>query len=168
MFETITALNKWLMSTALSHAIAGRQPWIWPMCETLHFIGLALLIGCIGVVDLRMLGLARHVSIHALHKFVPFGVAGFATNAITGTLFYIGAPFQYVNNIAFLWKLVFIAIAGVNILYFYFGGVMKRVDLLGPEDAIPLDAKIVSFVSIVSWFMVMYWGRMLPFVGNAF
>ena len=164
----VIAINKYLQTTALSHAVAGRVPWIWPACESLHFIGLAMLIGCIGVIDLRMLGLARHVSIHSLHKFVPWGVAGFAINAITGALFYIGAPFQYVNNIAFLWKMIFIAIAGVNILYFYFGGVMKRVDALGPEDAIPLDAKMVSFVSIVSWFLVMYWGRMLPFVGNAF
>jgi hypothetical protein len=166
--QTILEINKWLSSTELSHAVAGRQPWIWPMCETLHFIGLAMLIGCIGVIDLRMLGFARHVSIHSLHKFVAWGVTGFIINAITGTLFYIGAPGQYVNNFAFLMKLVFIAIAGVNIMYFYLGGVMKRVDALGPEDAIPMDAKIVSLVSIVSWFMVMYWGRMLPFVGNAF
>jgi hypothetical protein len=168
MMHTILLINKWLETTAISHAMAGRLPWSWPLCETLHFLGLAMLIGCIGVIDLRMLGFARHVSIHSLHQFVPWGVAGFTLNLITGALFYIGAPSQYVNNFAFLMKLIFIGIAGLNILYFYLGGVMKRVDALGPEDAIPLDARMVSLVSIVSWFMVMYWGRMLPFVGNAF
>jgi hypothetical protein len=35
------------------------QPWLWAICETLHFIGLALLIGTAGVFDLRLLGLIR-------------------------------------------------------------------------------------------------------------
>jgi len=89
-------------------------------------------------------------------------------NLITGALFFIGAPFQYVKNIAFLFKLIFIAIAGFNILYFYAGGVRKKIENLGPDDPPPLSAKVVSWVSIIAWFGVIYWGRMLPFVGNAF
>jgi hypothetical protein len=158
---------KWIMTTEFSIAIT-KYPWIWPACETLHFIGLALLIGCIGVLDLRMLGYATHISIKAIHDFVPWGVLGFVINAITGALFFIGAPFQYNNNVAFLWKILFIAIAGVNILYFYLGGVLHKVEELGPDANPPMSAKVVSGISIVSWFMVMYWGRMLPFVGNAF
>jgi len=164
----IIEMNKWLMTTNLSHAIAGRQPWIWPLCETLHFIGLALLIGCIGVLDLRMLGVAKDMSIHSIHKFVPWGIAGFILNLITGITFYIGAPFQYVHNFAFQMKLLFIAIAGFNVMYFYLGGVLHKVEALGPGANPPLSAKIVSLVSIVMWFGVLYWGRMLPFVGNAF
>jgi putative copper export protein len=168
MMQLITEFNKWLQSTELSHAIAGRQPWIWPTCETLHFIGLALLIGCIGVLDLRMLGVAKGIPIEAIHKFVPWGILGFVINTITGVLFYIGAPFQYVHNLAFQMKLLFIAIAGVNVMYFYLGGVLEKVEALGPEADPPVSAKVVSSISLVSWFLVMYWGRMLPFVGNAF
>ena len=168
MIERLDAFNKWLTTTGLSHAVAGRLPWVWPACETLHFIGLAFLIGCIGVLDLRMLGFAKDMSISAVHKFVPWGVFGFALNAVTGTLFYIGAPFQYVHNFAFQMKLLFLVIAGGNVLYFYWGGVMHRVEALGPGADPPLTAKLVSLISIVSWFGVMYWGRMLPFVGNAF
>ena len=167
MMPIIVSFSKWLMTTQLSHAITA-YPWIWPLCETLHFIGLALLIGCIGVLDLRMLGLAKNMSILSAHQFVPWGVAGFIINLITGTIFFIGAPFQYVHNLAFQMKLLFIAIAGVNIMYFYLGGVLHKVEALGPGANPPLEAKVVSFISIVSWFLVMYWGRMLPFVGNAF
>jgi len=164
---SIDAYFHWLEKTDFSRAITA-YPWIWPACETLHFIGLAILIGCIGVLDLRMLGFAKHVSIISLHRFVPWGIAGFTINLITGLTFFIGAPFQYVHNLAFQMKLLFLAIAGVNVLYFYLGGIIHKVEALGPEGNPPLSAKIVSFTSIVSWFMVMYWGRMLPFVGNAF
>jgi hypothetical protein len=167
MMPMIVSFSKWLMTTQFSHAVTA-YPWIWPLCETLHFIGLALLIGCIGVLDLRMLGVAKNMSILSVHQFVPWGVAGFVINVITGSIFFIGAPFQYVHNLAFQMKLLFIAIAGVNIMYFYLGGVLHKVEALGPGASPPLEAKMVSFISIVSWFLVMYWGRMLPFVGNAF
>jgi Family of unknown function (DUF6644) len=166
--HALIAFNKWLASTELSHAIAGRQPWIWPTCETLHFIGLAILIGCIGVLDMRMLGFVKGIPIQAIHKFVPWGIFGFAINAVTGTLFYIGAPFQYAQNIAFLMKLLFILIAGLNVLYFYLGGVMRKLEAMGPGDNPPLSAKVIAVTSLVMWFGVLYWGRMLPFVGNAF
>jgi hypothetical protein len=168
MWHLINEFSKWLMTTQLSHDMAGQWKWGWATCETLHFIGLSLLLGSIGVLDLRMLGFAKHIPPGALHKMVPWGVAGFAINAITGSLFFIGAPFQYVRNVAFLFKMIFIAIAGFNILFFYLGGVRKKIESLGPDDTPPLSAKVVSWVSIVAWFGVIYWGRMLPFVGNAF
>ena len=48
----------WLKATAVSQAMTT-SPWLWPVCETLHFIGLALLVGAAGLFDLRLLGLAR-------------------------------------------------------------------------------------------------------------
>ena len=32
----------------------------------------------------------------------------------------------------------------------------------------PLGAKIIGAVSLISWLGVLYWGRMLPFIGNSF
>src|SRR5690606_29125917 len=46
--------------------------WGWPMAEIVHFIGICLLIGAVGMFDLRMIGFARGLSIEALHKLVPF------------------------------------------------------------------------------------------------
>ena len=40
--------------------------WAFPAAETLHFIGLCLLIGSLAVIDLRLLGFARSLSIKAV------------------------------------------------------------------------------------------------------
>ena len=56
------SLVAWLPTTTLGHAMIT-QPWLWAICETLHFVGLALLIGTAGVFDLRLLGLLRRVSL---------------------------------------------------------------------------------------------------------
>ena len=165
--NSIDAYFHWLERTDLSRVITA-YPWIWPAAETLHFMGLALLIGCIGVLDLRMLGFAKHVSIISLHRFIPLGILGFAINLTTGLVFFIGAPFQYLHNLAFQMKLLFLAIAGINVMIFYLGGIIHKVEALGPDADPPVSAKVISFTSIICWFLVMYWGRMLPFVGNAF
>ena len=93
--------------------------WGWPTVESLHFLGLSLLIGCIGLWDLRLLGVARGVPMDALHRLVPWGVGGYALNLCTGFLFVVSAPNQYLYNPAFQIKLSLMAIAGLNILVFY-------------------------------------------------
>ena len=50
--------------------------WGWPVVETLHFVGLSLLIGTVGLFDLRMMGLAKGVPMSALHRLVPWGWPG--------------------------------------------------------------------------------------------
>ena len=111
MWNELLIFSKWLETTRLSHLMAGGWKWGWPTCETLHFIGLSMLLGCIGVVDLRMLGVAKSMPGAPVHKLVPWAVAGFLINAITGVLFFIGAPHQYIKNVAFLFKMLFIVLA---------------------------------------------------------
>src|SRR5687767_638307 len=101
----------WIRGTALSMYVRD-TPWLWPTMETLHFIGLSLLIGTVGLFDLRVLGVAKQIPPIALHRLIPFGVAGFAINVVTGTMFFFGFPDQYAYNSAFHFKVGFIALAG--------------------------------------------------------
>ena len=84
--------------------------WGWPATESVHFIGLTLLFGSIAVWDLRLLGLGRGVPISAFHRLVPFAVAGFAINVVTGSMFVMAEANQYVYNRAFQFKLLFLAL----------------------------------------------------------
>jgi hypothetical protein len=157
----------WLEATAVSKAVT-HYSWIWPTCETLHFIGLALLIGNVGLLDLRMLGAAKGIPLAPLTRLVRWGVLGFVINLLTGIVFFVGAPSQYVNNIAFQLKLLFIVLAGANLAVFNLSGIGRTVGLLGPGDDAPASAKIVAATSLFLWVGIMFWGRMLPFIGNSF
>jgi hypothetical protein len=164
----IETFSTWLHGTTLLWAVAGGVPWIWPLCETLHFMGLALVMGVVGVLDLRMLGMARELPLGPLQRLMPFAILGFTINLITGFLFFAGDPFQYIHNVAFGFKLLFIGLAGVNVILFYVSGLYRRVDGVGPGHDCPLPAKMAATASLLLWIGVMYWGRMLPFIGNAF
>ena len=168
MVQVLLSASRWLHDTPLGWAASGGWPWLWPACEALHFMGMALLIGAIGLLDARMLGLFKGLPIGALERLVPWGVLGFVINLVTGFVFFAGAPSQYTNNIAFGLKMLFVLLAGVNVSLFYFTGLSHRVDRLGAGEDAPIAAKLIAGASLFLWFGVLYWGRMLPFIGNAF
>jgi hypothetical protein len=123
-------LADWVHATRLGWAAGGGVPWMWPICETLHFVGLALLLGSVGIFDMRMLGVAKGLALGPLQRLMPLAIFGFLINLLTGLVFFAGDPYQYIRNGAFAYKLLFIALAGINV--------------------------------------IVYWGRMMPFLGNSF
>jgi hypothetical protein len=137
-----------------------------PICEILHFLGLAMLVGVVGMLDLRMLGLGKGVSVAAIHRLLPWALAGFGLCAITGYIFVAGDPFkspmQFFDNLAFRLKMLFVALAGLNALAFYVTGLSKKLEAMGPSDDAPTGAKVIAATSLVLWVGVMYFGRMLP------
>jgi hypothetical protein len=154
----------WLTAGGIEEFVTG-VPWVWPAAETLHFLGLCLVFGVLLTVNLRILGAMRSVPFSALHRLLPWGILGLGMNLATGMLFFIAAASQYTQNIAFLWKVIFLIIAGAHFLYLT---VLDRTwSLKAGEDAGVFE-KLVAVVAIGSWVGVIYWGRMLPFIGNAF
>src|SRR4029453_8768421 len=93
--------------------------WGWPAAESVHFLGLSLLIGWIGLFDLRLLGLGKRIPIAALHRLIPWGLAGYGINVVSGLAFLMTEPDQYIYNPAFQFKLLFMAVAGFNATAFY-------------------------------------------------
>jgi len=160
------AILVWLKSTDLSHAMK-MSPVLWPICEMLHFIGLALLIGAAGLIDLRLMGFLKSVPVAATMQLRKWAALGLLINVVTGTLFFIGAPDQYINNPAWYAKLAFLLIATINVAVFETRQGRRMVTLAAGENT-PVSFKVAGAVSIASWFFVLYFGRMLPFLGNAF
>lgn len=141
------------------------KTWVWPTLETLHFVGLCMLFAVVLIVDLRMLGMFKNVSYAAAYQLLPFGMLGFGINLITGMLFFIGVPGQYVHNVTFFWKILFVLLGGVNVLYFMF---VDEIWAVGPGDDAPFGSKIAAASSLLIWVAVLFSGHMLPFIGNAF
>ena len=136
--------------------------WGWPIIESLHFTGMCLLIGSVGVFDLRLLGMARRVPLHALHQLIPFGITGFSLNVLSGTMFLVSAPDQYLFNPAFQTKMLMIILAGMNMLLFYRTamGAVRTV----PAGALPAPrARLMGGISLACWAMVIICGRLITY-----
>lgn len=151
----VLSLGEWITANS----------WVWPACESLHFVGLCMLFAVVLAVDLRVLGMAKKLSFPSLYQLLPLGMLGFAINFLTGMMFFISTPAQYTQNIAFHWKIILILLAGLNVLYFMLFDEAWKV---GPGDDAPLTAKIAAGSAILLWIGVLYFGHMLPFIGNSF
>ena len=140
--------------------------WFWPICEMLHFMGLALLVGITGLYDLRLLGVAKSVPLAPLHRLMPWALVGFGITAATGFVFVTGNAFKepigLLVNLPFQLKMLFVALAGANAAYFYLSPVHDAVKDLGPEQDAPRAAKIVAGTSLGLWIAIIYMGRMIP------
>jgi hypothetical protein len=154
-------LIRWMYDTRLSLFVA-EQGWLWPINETLHFCGLTLLAGTVGLFDLRVLGLAKGIAPRTLHATLPWGIAGFVVIVITGVQFMFGAPEQYLLNNAFRLKALFLLLMGANAAVFYWRE-FDGVKALGPHDDAPRSAKIVAAASLALLAVVILCGRMITF-----
>ena len=148
-------LNLWVQSSA----------WLWPTMETIHFIGLSLLLGSLIVIDLRMAGHFRSLDPSAIHKLLPWTLIGFGMNLTTGILFFYGDPLRYAVNIGFQVKMVLVVIAGINALLFYWK-VTPIMQSLHPDATSPPLARVIAYTSLATWFGVLLCGRLIPYVGT--
>jgi len=155
-----------LEHTWLSNILTGTV-WGWPTFESIHFFGLAMMIGSVGLFDLRLMGMARQLSPAAVHRLIPWGLTGFALCLFTGIGFLCGTPDQYLYNEAFWWKVAFLLTAGLNAGIFYLS-VFRDVRNLPAGAQAPLAARLIGFISLACWIGVMVAGRLLTFFRPAF
>lgn len=151
---------QWFHDTALGEFVRG-TPWMFGAFETLHFVGLCLLMGAILIVDLRLLGLFRQMPIGKALAFTHLAAAGLAINAFTGAGFFTSEPDKYWTNPAFRLKMALLVLALANVLWFEFS---TRRKLAGLPDGVDTDmrTKLIGALSLALWFTILLLGRMMP------
>ena len=162
-------VNYWLTWPVVIRFM-NHNPWAWPLSETLHFVGFNLLVGAVGMFDLRILGMAKGLPIASLRRLLPWGVFGFLLCVVTGLAFVLGLNANVPNKVYDVlmtdpWldlKLVFMALAGINLLAFYQTGMSDAVDSLRPGEDAPTLAKVIAGTSLFCWLAVVYYGRLIP------
>ena len=156
-----------LLSSDAVAAFVGNNSWVWPLGEIFHFVGMALLIGTVGLLDIRILGVAKGVPIDSLEKLIPIGIVGFALNLGSGLVFVIGnpvgGPLDYLANLSFQLKMLLILVAGINLLAFYATGVARAANAVGAGGDAPASAKAIAATSLALWFGVIVFGRLIMY-----
>ena len=160
------AFSDFLISLGIGDFVATYD-WVWPLGETLHFVGMCVLLGTVGVVDLRVLGVAKGIPIKLLEKFIPLGVIAFFVNMFTGFIFIagnpVGGPMEYLSNLSLQLKMLIVLIAGINLLVFYATGIHKSLEGVPADGNASGGAKAVAAVSLGAWIMVIVMGRFIMY-----
>ena len=153
----------WPRTAAAGAALVLDNPWVWPICEVFHFVGLCLLFGIVLLVNLRLLGFVKGVAFADVNRLLPWAMVGLGINIVTGMLFFLASPEQYTQNPAFVWKIGLILIAGATLLY---PTMCYQAGEGTPDERAPLLGKVIAAGSICLWIGVIFLGRFLPYIGS--
>ena len=161
--DFIAAILKWLESTPLSIFILESE-WAFPTIESIHVIAIALVVGTISIVDLRLLGLAstKRGFTELSHEVLPWTWLAFAVAVIAGLLLFITHATEYFGNTAFRIKLLLILLAGLNMMYFHLF-TCRKVSEWDRSFAVPLAGRIAGGISLLCWIAVIGFGRWIGF-----
>lgn len=148
---------EWLTTSPWANAMNGPE-WAFPVVQSLHFMGFALSIGTIAIVDLRLLGLGmrRQSASELAADLAPWTVAGIAVMLITGFLMFSADAVRYHVNPSFQFKMMCLAAA----LLFHF--TIHRYATR--HEVSPVAARLSGGVSLALWTAVVAGGRMIAFV----
>ncbi len=152
----------WLENTSIANAIRT-IPWLYPAFETGHYIGLSLLVGGILLIDLRVLGMARGLPLKSMIGLLPFVWAGFVINVVTGSLLVIYGATGFGTNGAFLLKVGFLVVAGLNALAVDVS-VRRTGGVWVAADRPPALVKGFATLSLVFWLCVVTTGRWMAYL----
>jgi hypothetical protein len=131
-----------------------KQSWLFPAIQSIHILGLTLLVGTIAAVDFRLLGLGmrQHAVTDLASRLAPWTTVGLLTVLITGPVLFGSDLIRYVNNPAFVVKmgLLAAALAAHFTLHRSSGGA---------GGFKPTSQKLAAALSLILWSSVVLAGR---------
>jgi hypothetical protein len=157
-------LLTWIDGTQFAETIRISL-WIFPALEIAHVAAIAIVLGSIVRVDLRLAGLvSRDRSISEIsHEMLPWTWISFGLATLFGVLLFVGQPVRYVEIAFFDVKMLLIALAGVNMLVFEY--VTRKGAGRWDRAAIPpVPVRITGGLSLAFWISVLLLGRLIGFV----
>jgi len=132
-----------------------KQSWLFPVIQSIHLIGLTVLVGTIALVDLRLLGIGRrrYTVADLGSALASWTSAGLLTVLVTGPLLFGADIARYLNNPAFLLKMALLALALAGHFTLHRSAVRK--------DATPVPArqKAIAVLSLILWSAIVLAGR---------
>lgn len=134
----------------------AEHPFAYPALEVVHIVGIALLLGSLVLLELRVWGLAPDLPVQPLARLaLPLSLAGFAMVVLSGLTMFASHPGELLANRAFVAKMGLVATAGLNAAAFHARGGLARLDRL---------AKAQTVLSLGLWLGVIILGRWIAYL----
>jgi len=144
------AMRKWL--------------WLYPSVEIVHLAGIALLVGSIAVLDLRLLGLSRALPVRKLASHVlPWTAGSFVLIIPSGLAMFVAHAGDLMANPVFALKICLIMAAGTNAAIFH-AAVFRSASNWDVDVMPPAAARASAALSLLLWISVIACGRLLAYV----
>jgi hypothetical protein len=159
----VAALLKAFEASGLAARIRD-SVFLFPIIESTHVLGLALVFGTIAIIDLRLLGLAstQRSFQRMASDILKWTWGAFALTALTGTLMFITNASVYYHNLFFRTKILLLALTGINMLVFELTA-GRTIHGWDRAPSAPRAGKAVAILSLAMWLSIICMGRLIGF-----
>jgi hypothetical protein len=153
---------EWMQDLPTSTAIRESQ-FTYPAIETVHVLSMALFLGLVFMMDLRLAGIGnmRTPFTQIQKRLFPLQLIGMIVSGITGVVLVFADPVRFYTNIFFWLKIGGLALATLNLLAFHF--TTYHSVALWDDGMPPLRGRIAGFLSLVLWSAVVISGRLIAY-----
>ncbi|OYU99545.1 MAG: hypothetical protein CFE45_12560 [Burkholderiales bacterium PBB5] len=149
-------MNSAALGSGLGLQWIASHPVAYPALEVLHIVGIALLLGSLVLLDLRVWGLAPELPLRPLARLsVSVTLVGFGLLACSGLLMFSAQPAELLANRAFVVKMGLVQLAGMNAAWFHGRGSLARCDGL---------ARLQTVLSLGLWLGAIIGGRWIAYL----
>jgi hypothetical protein len=152
---------QWLESTSVG-ADVRNSDWLFPVIESLHMLGIVLLVGATGLFDLRLLGrgpFRQQPASQVARQVMPWVWGSFAGMFITGSLMFTSEATRCYQSWCFRAKMVLLLMAGLNAFIFQFGAYRQVANWDEAARKPPAGARVAAWTSLVLWVVIVFAGR---------
>ncbi|MFZ7127133.1 MAG: hypothetical protein ACOWWM_13350 [Desulfobacterales bacterium] len=152
-----------LEASALARALRN-SVWAYPLVNTGHILGAALLVGGIVPLDLRLLGLWPSVPARPLLRVLTRTAgAGLMLAVVFGALLFITRATEYVRSHLFVGKMAVVGAGVINLLVFHW--IATRKDRATPPEAraLPSGSRLAGSISLGMWLTALALGRLVGY-----
>lgn len=138
--------------------------WAFPAIESAHVIAIVTVVGTVGIMDLRLLGLTSRswTVTQTSNDTLRWTWIAFLAAAVTGSLLFISKAHIYAKEPYFLWKMVVLGLAGVNMAVFH-ALTWRSLDQWNARPTPPRAVKIAGALSLLCWIVAIFCGRFIGF-----
>ncbi len=154
----------WLEGSAVGHLMRESGVWTYACVNLVHILGVASLFGAVLVIDLRLLGLWRRVSLAAMSEpAVPVAATGFLIAVLSGVCLLATKATEYVDNPFLYIKFPAIGLGLVNVAVLNSFPAWKERKLREPSSRERTKLAWMGGISLVCWLTAISAGRMIGY-----
>jgi hypothetical protein len=131
------------------------SPWAYPALEVVHIVGIALLLGNLVALELRVWGVAAELPLRPLARLsLALSLAGFGLLVLSGLALFAAAPAELLASRSFVVKMGLVLFAGLNAAWFHARGGLELADR---------TARLQTVFSLGLWLAVIICGRWIAY-----
>ena len=153
---------QWLETTALAEWVLTSLVG-YPLVLTLHSVGMAIIVGLVMVVDLRLIGRFERIPLRALENLLRIAWYGFAVNLTTGVMIFTSQAVFYSTSPTFLLKMLMV-VGGITVAAYMQPILRREAAGWGEAGGVPSKIRTLATASLVMWSLTIVTGRFTAYL----